>query len=108
MIWDDHMFIGKRCRTRYKSLQRRISDGRAHPGVYLLVLPQSEHAVLEIIPSLLLLQKYYPGENLRIIGMGATRGEALSLAEQIIAASFTLRGDADIEAYMGQLQTRGC
>ncbi|MCC8151238.1 MAG: hypothetical protein LIO96_07230 [Lachnospiraceae bacterium] len=103
MIWDDHMFIGKRCRGRAKTLQYRISNGLAHPGVFLLVLPQSEHAVLEIIPSLLLLQKDYPRENLRVVGMAATRSEAFSLAEQIIAGAFQECGKADVEAFISQL-----
>ncbi len=103
MIWDDHMFIGKRCRGRYKTLQYRISNGLAHPGVFLLVLPQSEQAVLEIIPSLFLLQKNYPGESLRVVGMAATRSEAFSLTEQIIAGAFKACGKADVEAYMRQL-----
>jgi len=104
MIWDEHMWIGKRCRGRSKMLQYRISNGLAHPGVFLLVLPQSEHAVLEIIPSLLLLQKNYPDENLRVVGMAATRGEAFSLAEQIIAGAFKDCGNADVEAYMMMTQ----
>ncbi len=102
MTWDDRMYIGKGCRNRYRKLKERILGGLSHPCVFLIVLGQSEHAMLEIIPSLLLLQKDYPREGLHIIGMGATRKEAFSLAADIIADSFALRGDANVGAYMRQ------
>ncbi|MCD8231644.1 MAG: hypothetical protein LUD14_07485 [Clostridiales bacterium] len=102
MTWDDQMYIGKGCRNRYRKLQNRISDGLSHPCVFLIVLGQSEHAVLEIIPSLFLLQKDYPREGLHVIGMGATRREAYLLAADIVAGTLALRGDTDVEAYMRQ------
>ncbi|MCD8151564.1 MAG: hypothetical protein LUD71_00505 [Clostridiales bacterium] len=108
MIWCDHMYIGKQCRVGHKKMQDRITNGRVHPCVFLIALPQSEHAVLEIIPSMLLLQENYPRDGLRIAGMAATRQEALRLTEQMIAECFRVRQDADVSAYMEQLQTRGC
>lgn len=100
MTWDDQMYVGKGCRHRYRKLRDQISGGLSHPCVFLIVPGQSEHAVLEIIPSLLLLQEEYPRESLHIIGMAATRREAFSLAADIVADSLAYRGDTDIEAYI--------
>lgn len=99
MIWNDPFYLGKNCYKNYRMLKRRISGRMKHPGVFLLTLPVGESGVLEIIPSMLLLQEYYPTEDLRIVGMAATRKEALSVTEQIITETVRARGDADVAAF---------
>ncbi|MCD7981492.1 MAG: hypothetical protein LUF32_04120 [Clostridiales bacterium] len=100
MIWNDPFYLGKNCYKNYKMLKRRISGRMAHPGVFLLTLPNGGSGVLEIIPSMLLLQDYYPMENLRIVGMAATRKEALSVVEQIVSETVRSRGDADVVSFL--------
>lgn len=102
MIWYDHMFLGKKCHAKANRLKYKISNRLAHQGVFLIVLPQSEHAVLEIIPSVLLLQKNYPAEDLKIVGMASTRNEALSLLEYIIGEMYRTQGNFDVSAFMQQ------
>jgi len=104
MIWNDPFYLGKNCSKKYKMLKYRISNRMVHPGVYLLTFPQGEQGILEIIPSLLLLQEHYPTDSLRIVGMGATKKEAISIAEQIVSETVSARGDADITAYMSGAQ----
>ncbi len=99
MIWYDPLFVGAGCQSQFKSLRRRIAHRAVHRGVYLITLPTQEGMVLEIIPSALL-QEHYPEKDLRIIGMASTRGEALSLVEQIIRDTFLVHGDTDVEAYL--------
>ncbi len=84
MIWEEKLLVGRRCQSYFQKRKQQIEDGIMHPCVYLLVLPQEEHAVLEIIPSLLLLQSYYPKEQLHIIGMAASKKEALALTETYV------------------------
>ncbi|MCC8029328.1 MAG: hypothetical protein LIO75_05990 [Lachnospiraceae bacterium] len=100
MIWNDPFYLGKNCFRTYKMVKRRITDGLIHPGVFLLTLPRDGHGVLEIVPSLLLLQDSYPTDSLRIVGMAATRREALSMVEQIVTDTVLARGDADVPAFM--------
>lgn len=102
MIWYDHMFLGKKCHTKVNRLKYKISNRMAHQGVFLIVLPQSEHAVLEIIPSVLLLQKNYPTDDLKIVGMASTRSEAFLLVRDIIGEMYQTQGDFDISAFMQQ------
>ncbi len=100
MIWNDPFYLGKNCIGNYKKLKRRISNRMVHPGVYLLTLPGGGWGVLEIIPSMLLLQDFYPADDLRIVGMAATRREAFSVAEQIVSETVRARGDADVAAFL--------
>ncbi len=107
MIWYDSMFVGTGCQSKLKMLKRQISHRAAHPPVYLITLPTADHRVLEIVPSALLLQKQYPADDLRIIGMACTRREAIGIVQQLVSESFRERGDADIEAYLREYGNRG-
>ncbi len=107
MIWYDPLFLGTGCQSKQKMLKRRISRRLEHPPVFLITLPTGSGGVLEIIPSAQLLQKHYPADDLRVIGMAYTRTEALFMVEHIISESFRARGDADIEAYLSSPDNRG-
>ena len=103
MIWYDHIFLGKGCRKNAARLKDRISRRQVHTGVYLIVLPEGGHALLEIIPSMVLLQEYYPADSLRIVGMAATRHEAFSLVEKILGEVYRSCGDLnEVAAYLEQ------
>ena len=103
MIWYEHLFLGKKCRKNFGRLKHKITNGQAHSGVYLIVLPKNEHALLEIIPSMLLVQEYYPAKDLRIVGAAATRREAFSLVEKILGNVYKSRGNVnEIASYLEQ------
>ena len=103
MIWYDHIFLGKGCRKNAVRLKEKISRRQMHAGVYLIVLPENGHALLEIIPSMVLLQEYYPADSLRVIGMAATRREAFSLVEKILGEVYQNCGDLnETAAYLEQ------
>lgn len=103
MIWYKHLFLGKKCRKNFGWLKKKITGRQIHPGIYLIVLPENEHALLEIIPSMLLVQECYPAENLQIVGAAANRREAFSLVKKIIEGVYQDRGNVnEIASYLEQ------
>lgn len=102
MFWYDNLYLGKKCLRQAGRLKYKIANRIPHRSVYLIVLPQSDHSVLEIIPSAMLLQEAYPRDNLRVIGIGANRREALELIRQIIDEVYRQQGDFDVEAFVNQ------
>lgn len=103
MIWYRHMFLGKKCRKRAERLKGKIAGRQKHTGVYLIVLSENEHALLEVIPSMLLMQKAYPLDGLRVVGMASSRQEAIALVEKIIGEVFRNGGDVnEIASYLEQ------
>lgn len=100
MFWYDNLYLGKKCLRQVNRLKYKIVNRIPHRAVYLIVLPQNEHAVLEMIPSTSLLQEMYPRESLQVIGMGANRSEALELIRQIIDEVYQQQGNFDVAAYM--------
>lgn len=108
MFWYDELYLGKKCLHRANRLKYKITNRIPHQQVYLIVLPQSNHTVLEMIPSSLLLQESYPAEDMRVIGMGASRAEAMELIRQIIDEVYRLQGNFDVSAYMNASSVKGC
>ncbi len=100
MVWHDRMYLGVRCRKTGRKLKYRISHGLLHPMVYLVTLPTGTGTVLEIVPSLQLLQPGYPKDDLVVVGMGATRSEALGIVTDLLSESYRLRGDLDVASYL--------
>lgn len=100
MFWYDHLYLGRNCIYRVNRLKYKITHRMPHPSVYLITLSQGPNTVLEMIPSNLLMQETYPRETLKIIGIGATRGEALELIRQIVDEVYQKQGNFDIAAYM--------
>lgn len=104
MVWYDHLYLGKGCSFRGKAarLKNQITQRKRHSTVWLITLPQSEHTLLEIVPSILLLQTNYPAEELVIIGMAATRREAFQLVEQIFGEVYVSCGNCDVAAFVNE------
>lgn len=102
MFWYDNLYLGKHCILRVNRLKYKITHRIPHPTVYLIALPRSENSVLEMIPSQMLMQKLYPKDDLRIIGMGADRGEAMELMRQIIDEVYREQGNFDVAAFMDE------
>lgn len=100
MFWYNDLYLGKKCLHRAERLKYKIANRVPHRTVYLIVLGQSCNSVLEIIPSVQLLQEAYPRDHLRIIGMAASRGEAMELTRQIIDEVYRLQGNFDVAAFM--------
>ena len=51
---------------------KSLSDGRLHPGLYLLTLPSNRENLLDILPQPVLFQEHY--QRIPIVVVGACRG----------------------------------
>ncbi len=100
MVWYDQMFLGRRCRRRANLIKYQIMNREKHDLVYLVVLAQREHALLDIIPSVFLLQDAYPTDGMHIVGMGGSKEEALGLVQDMIREVYEADGSLDVYAYM--------
>lgn len=106
MVWHDNMYLGKNCIRKANRLKYKISNRIPHPTTYLVTLPASPHAVLEMIPSTVLMQERYPRENLTVVGMGASRGEGMELISRIIQDVYAKQHDFDVTGYLNTLSEK--
>ena len=74
--------------------------------VYLLALNSDSSSVLEIIPSSCFLQKNYPTDGLRIIGICGNRREAKEMCRSLIEEVWREQGDFDLASYWERRQKK--
>ncbi len=77
-----------------------MKKGKLTADIYLLALPSNPENLLDIIPAKDLLQKGYPKETLRIIGLAKGKKEALALVTQIVDEVFQETGDVKLVDYL--------
>lgn len=100
MYWYHHLFIGDSVRHRYRRLIHKISNRKIHPVCFLIILNDSGRSLFEIVPSSELLQRNYPDNDLKIIGIAGSKKEAIKLSEKIILQASQMEEDFDIETLM--------
>ena len=81
--------------TEYKIVEK-VHKGKIVPNLYLLVLTLNPDNMLEIIPEWEILQKGYPSQDLKVIGIANGKKEAISLVQSIITDSLNEMKTADV------------
>lgn len=111
MVWYENLYIGKKCAYKINRLKFKIVHRQIHPTVYLIVLPQQEHTLLEIVPSTLLMQRAYPSDDMRVIAIASDRQEALQMTAEILELVYKEQHDFDVASYLNgswqQMKGRG-
>ena len=101
MEWYASPFLDEAVCRDYRHIKRKIKKKKKHPPVYLLVLPDSSSRnLLEILPSLVLLQKNYPTDGLLVIGMAHSREKALKMTEELFGTVYAEGFGTDLRGYM--------
>ena len=88
MLWSDRIFLGYGIRKNYRRIKWKIMHNIAQREVFLLTLSMEHDGNPEIIPSSLLLQKYYPKESVCVIGLAGSKKESFQLLEQITSQMY--------------------
>lgn len=99
--WYEHLICGPTIsRRRCRKIKYKVANFQVQPVVYLIVQNEKARDLLEIIPSTVLLQKNYPSDGLKAVGLASTRQEALRVTEKLIRDMYVRQKDFDIERYM--------
>lgn len=99
MKWLDRYYLGESIKEPYK-IRRKIEAGKAAPGIYLITLSDNPHNLLEILPSVVLLQKRAMGFCPQVVGMARGKAEAMELVSQIIEEIYQETGSFEVEEYI--------
>ena len=85
--------------TEYKIVEK-VHKGKVVPKLYLIVFSANPDNMLDIIPEKDIMQKYYPKDGLRIVGIAKGKKEAIDLVQQMIQDSLLETGNADIRGFL--------
>ena len=100
MRWIEDPFVGNSAAENYFKTKSKIDRRKPHKMVYLLVLNKNSKSLLDIIPSHFLIQNSYPTSNLLAVGMAGSKPEAIEMISQILAMTYSERGDYNISQYI--------
>ncbi len=96
------LYVGESILTKEYDIVRKVHNSKVVPNLYLLAISTNPDNMLDLIPQWEVLQKLYPKEMLRIVGLANGKKEAVKLVERIIQDSLQETGVADIRPYLEQ------
>ncbi len=106
MNWYKHLYVGEKAKKHQDSLIRNLQEGKLQPQVYVLVPPQNERNVLEIIPSAIWQLLPYGQQEIFVVGIAVTYWEALEVARQIVEDLYQMTGGFCLSDMIGRKEER--
>ncbi len=88
-LWYENLYLSRDFSDSGRKLLKKAGRGNAVSGIYLIVLSETENAILEILPSQHLAQRYYKDKANNIIGAAESAETAKEMAASIAATVFT-------------------
>lgn len=100
MKWYDKLYLGEGITPKEKQIIKRIKKNQLTPDVYVIAFASNPQNLLDVIPSWELMQKGYPKEQIRVIGLASGKKEALELVRQIIDEVYQATGKTNVTEYL--------
>lgn len=98
--WNQNLYISKRASRFSKRTIHRINQGKATPGVYVLTYPSNENNVMDIVSTVMLLQKTTRRRCPKILGLANGREDALELMQKILLETYEQTGNFHVKDYL--------
>jgi hypothetical protein len=105
MKWYDNLYVGESLKGKEKRIRWKIEHRAGTVSIYVIAFASNPDNLLDMIPARELMQRAYPKENLRIIGLAKGYKEGLSVITRIIDETYRATGDVDVYTYLKE--TRG-
>lgn len=97
------LYLGEKVAPKVDQIVKKIIDGKVVPDLYLIAMASHPDNMLDLIPEWEVLQKGYPKEELRIIGLAGNKKDAIGLIQFVIEECLTLTGSADVRTYLEEM-----
>ena len=94
------LYLGEKVAPKVEQIVKKIKNDQEIPKLYLIVMSTHPDNMLDLIPQKDVLQKGYPKEQLRIVGLAEGKKEAFSLVQTIIEEVYSLTSSADVRTYL--------
>lgn len=102
MKWYKNLYFGETLAPKARQIVNKIRKNKIVPGVFVIALASNAQNLLDIIPVWELMQKGYPAEQVRIIGLAQGKKEALEVVTAIVDEVYQATGDVKVQAYLKQ------
>lgn len=105
MKWYDKLYVGESIKGKEARIKWNINHNAGTISIYVIALASNPDNLLDMIPARELMQKGYPKQNLRIIGLAKGYDEGVEVITQIIHDTYQNTGNVDVYSYLKE--TRG-
>lgn len=101
MKWLKDLYVGEKAQAKAKSLLRAAERGKKSSSdkCWLVALSAYPNAQLDLLSFKESRNKVYQGDKLTVLGLAASRAEAVSLVERMANDCLKNSGDIRMKAY---------
>ncbi len=96
------LYVGETLSSDEYNIVKKVHNNQVVPNLYLITLSTHEDNMLDLIPEWEALQKSYPREHLKVVGIANGKKETVRLVQDIIEESLQETGSADVRAFLKQ------
>lgn len=94
------LYLGETIAPKVDQIVKKIMTSKAVPNLYLIAIAGNPDNMLDLIPQWEVLQKGYPKEHLRIVGLADGKEDAIGLMQFMVEESLEKTGNANVRAYL--------
>ena len=102
MIFFENLYLGETIAPKVDQILKKVNNNKIVPDLYMIALASNHDNMLDIIPEWELMQKGYPKEHIKVVGLANGKKEALALVQFIIEESIQKIGSADVRTYLNE------
>ena len=84
IVWSEKLYIGEQAEKKCKKIQKKLENGKAVMGYFLITKPSNDKNLFDILPTKELLFPYYKKQNLEVYGLAKGKEEAEELVVSML------------------------
>lgn len=107
MRWYNQLYVGKKAKKRRFRMIQNIRSRKMQPDTYVITPAENGNNILDIYPSIVLLQPYYEEKDCLILGIAYGYREALLVARDIVDDMFQQTGGLDLQDFLNRNERQG-
>ena len=94
------LYVGEKLSSTEYKIVEKVHKGKVIPNLYLITLSNNIDNMLDVIPEKEVMQKHYPKDGLKIVGIAEGKKEALGLVQRMVEESINETGSADVRGFL--------
>ena len=100
--WYKKLYIGENAKKDAAKAKWRLNHGKLQMNMFLVTYASNPENLLEIIGTEQLLQKTISRRCPMIVGLAASKEEAMQIVQQIVEETYAKQNDADVRRYLSE------
>lgn len=97
--WNRKLYLGEGIDDPLE-IRKKVNKGSFLPGIFLITLSDHPDHVLEIHPSIMMMQKRIRRTCPKIVGLAKSKKDAMKLVAEIVQEVYDNTGTLEIEKYL--------